>query len=30
MFVNKYMLAADITLLPTGAFRTFANLTKKL
>ena len=30
IFVNKSMLTADITLLPTGAFRTFANLTKKL
>ena len=30
IFVNKSTLTADIALLPTGAFRTFANLTKKL
>ena len=30
ILANKSMLTADITLLPTGAFRIFANLTKKL
>ena len=30
IFVNKSMLTTDITLLPTSAFRIFANLTKKL